>query len=270
LRINTLIPPPFPLFKTVLELLQSDILQCLCRFFPHLLYILETLSFKVPLHSWKQEKIAGCQVQGVGGVRSHCHPVFREKLMHTQRCVGGSIVLMQKPLAWPPQFRAFSSHSITQSLEHFKVKLLVNSLTLCYEFKVDKPFDVKESDQHGFHIWFDLPHLLLVSEMMLFSIDLIVALSPGHTRNTMIHLLWWFWTKSLYQISVDLSFHCTHTNDWLSDPPRASEERISQQLVSCEVILLKFVDMSSTKLQSMLPTRRLFDNNPTLLHHEFF
>jgi len=38
-----------------------------------------------------------------------------------------------------------------QSLEHFKVKLLVNSLTL-YEFKVDEPFDVKEADQHGFHI----------------------------------------------------------------------------------------------------------------------
>jgi len=39
-----------------------------------------------------------------------------------------------------------------QLLEHFKVKLLVNSLTLWYEFKVDKPFDVKEADQHGFHI----------------------------------------------------------------------------------------------------------------------
>ena len=37
-------------------------------FFPHLLYILKTLSFNVPLHSWKQEKIAGCQVRGVDGV----------------------------------------------------------------------------------------------------------------------------------------------------------------------------------------------------------
>ena len=55
---------------------------------------------------------------------------------------------MQKPLASPPQFRAFSSHSIMQSLEHFKVKQLVNSLTLRYEFKVDEPFDVKEADQH--------------------------------------------------------------------------------------------------------------------------
>ena len=60
-------PTAFSLFKTVLELLQSDSLQCLYRFFPHLLYILETLSFKVPLHSWKQEKITGCQVRGVGG-----------------------------------------------------------------------------------------------------------------------------------------------------------------------------------------------------------
>jgi len=55
--------------------------------------------------------------------------------------------------------QGFSLHSITQSLEHFKVKLLVNILTLWYEFKVDKPFDVKEADQHGFHIWFDLPCL---------------------------------------------------------------------------------------------------------------
>jgi hypothetical protein len=47
--------------------LQSDNLQCLHRFPPHLLYILKTLSFKVPLHSWKQEKIAGCQVWGLGG-----------------------------------------------------------------------------------------------------------------------------------------------------------------------------------------------------------
>jgi len=46
---------------------------------------------------------------------------------------------------------AFSSHSIMQSLEHFKVKLLVNSLTLCYEFKVGEPFDVKEAVQHGSH-----------------------------------------------------------------------------------------------------------------------
>ena len=94
LTINTLIPPLFPLFKTVLELLQSDSLQCLCRFFPHLLYILETLSFKVPLHSWKQEKITGCQIRGVGGVQSGCHPVFCEKLTYTQCCVGRSIVLM--------------------------------------------------------------------------------------------------------------------------------------------------------------------------------
>jgi len=39
-----------------------------------------------------------------------------------------------------------------QSFEHFKVKLLVNSLTLWYELKVDEPFDVKEADQHCFHI----------------------------------------------------------------------------------------------------------------------
>ena len=64
LTINTLIPLLFPLFKTVLELLQSDSLQGLCHFFPLLLYILETLSFKVSLHSLKEEKIAGCQVQG--------------------------------------------------------------------------------------------------------------------------------------------------------------------------------------------------------------
>jgi len=91
LRINTLIPPLFPLFRTVLELLQSDSLQCLRRFFPHLIYILKVLSFKVPLHSWKQEKIAGCQICGVGGVRSRCYPVFREKLPHTQCCVGGAL-----------------------------------------------------------------------------------------------------------------------------------------------------------------------------------
>jgi len=38
---------------------------------------------------------------------------------------------------------------------------------------------------------FDLTCLafFLVLEMMHFSIDLIVALSPGRTRNTMIHLL---------------------------------------------------------------------------------
>jgi hypothetical protein len=49
---------------------------------------------------------------------------------------------------------AFSSHSITQLLEHFQVlvKLLVNSLTLWYKFKVDEPFDVKEADPHGFHV----------------------------------------------------------------------------------------------------------------------
>jgi len=34
LRINTLIPPLFPFFRTVLELLPSDSLQCLRRFFP--------------------------------------------------------------------------------------------------------------------------------------------------------------------------------------------------------------------------------------------
>jgi len=119
-------------YPTAFSIVQnsSGSLECLRRFFPHLLHILKTLSFKVPLHSWKQEKIAGCQVRGVGGVRSRCHPVFREKLPHTQCCVGGSIVVMQKPLTWPPQFGAFSSHSITHSLEHFKVKLLVNSLTL--------------------------------------------------------------------------------------------------------------------------------------------
>jgi len=48
--------------------------------------------------------------------------------------------------------QCFLRTSITQLLEHFKVKLLVNSLTLWYEFKVDEPLDVKEADQHGFHI----------------------------------------------------------------------------------------------------------------------
>jgi len=43
----------------------------------------------------------------------------------------------------------FAQHH-TQLLEHFKVKLLVNSLTLWYEFKVDEPFDVKEADQQVF------------------------------------------------------------------------------------------------------------------------
>jgi hypothetical protein len=38
-----------------------------------------------------------------------------------------------------------------QSLEHFKVKQLVSSLTL-YKFKLDEPFDVKEEEQHGFRI----------------------------------------------------------------------------------------------------------------------
>jgi hypothetical protein len=56
--------------------LQSDSLQCLRRFFPHLLYILKTLSFKVPLHSWKQEKIAWCQVRGVGGCETVVVPFF--------------------------------------------------------------------------------------------------------------------------------------------------------------------------------------------------
>ena len=76
LRINAIIPPLFPLFITVLELLQSESLQCLRRYFPHLLYILKTLSFKVPLHSWKQEKIARCQVQGVGGCKAIVIPFF--------------------------------------------------------------------------------------------------------------------------------------------------------------------------------------------------
>ena len=75
LRINTLIPPLFPMFETVVELLQSDSLQCLRRFFPHL-YILKTLSFTVPLHSWKQKKIAGCQVRGVGGCETVVIPFF--------------------------------------------------------------------------------------------------------------------------------------------------------------------------------------------------
>ena len=48
---------------------------------------------------------------------------------------------------------------------------------------------------------------------------------------------------------------------------RASN-RISQQLISCEV-LLKCVDMGSTKLRSMLPTRRLYDDDQTL-HRVFF
>ena len=39
LRINTLISLLFPSFKTVLELLQSDSLQCLRRFFSHLLLL---------------------------------------------------------------------------------------------------------------------------------------------------------------------------------------------------------------------------------------
>jgi hypothetical protein len=52
--------------------------------------------------------------------------------------------------------RSVFSHSITHSLEHFKVNLPVNSLNLWYEFKVDEPFDVK-GGQHVFHISFDLP-----------------------------------------------------------------------------------------------------------------
>jgi hypothetical protein len=47
--------------------------------------------------------------------------------------------------------RRFFKKIIMQSHEHFKVTLLVNSLTLWYEFEVDEPFDVKEVDEHGFH-----------------------------------------------------------------------------------------------------------------------
>ena len=86
LRINTLIPPLLPLFKTVLELLQSDSLQGLRHFFPHLLYILKMLSFKVPLHSWKQEKIAGCQVRGVRGAKPLSSRFSWETVAHSMLC----------------------------------------------------------------------------------------------------------------------------------------------------------------------------------------
>jgi len=54
---------------------------------------------------------------------------------------------------------------------------------------VDELFDVKGADKHGFSHLISLVSPFLVSEMMQFSIDLIVALSSVRTRNPMIHLL---------------------------------------------------------------------------------
>jgi len=43
-----------------------------------------TIKVKVPLHSWKQEKITGWQVWGVGGGGAKLLlSCFREKLQHT-------------------------------------------------------------------------------------------------------------------------------------------------------------------------------------------
>ena len=216
------------------------------------------------METGKNRRVPG---PGSRGVQSRCHPVFREKLMHTQCWVGGCIVLMQKPLTWPPQFGAFSSYSITQLLEHFKVKLLVNSLTLWYEFKVDEPFYVKEADQHGFHIWFDLPRRFWSRRWCTFPLNsLLLCLQ-------VVPVTPWFISYDDFGQKSESVFSWSfisrqHPNEWLSDPPRASKERILQQLVSCEVLLLKLT--SSTKLQSMLPTHQLFDDDQTLSHCEFF
>jgi len=148
LRINTLIPPLFPLFKTVLELLQSDSLQCLRRFFPRLLYVLKTLSFKVPLHSWKQEKnrrMPGPGSRGGGGGGGGAKP-----------------------------------------------------LSCCFS-------------------WGTAAHWMLCGRQ-----------------------------------------HC-------------SDSEASHLTATIRgVLLLKFVDMTSTKLQSMLPTHRLFDDDQTLSYRDFF
>jgi hypothetical protein len=103
LRINTFIPLLFPLFKTVLELLQSDSLQCLRRFFP-----------SPPLHSKKRSPLSSLFILGNrkksqdaglgewegGGCLAVVIPFFvRNCRTLTQCCVGESIVVMQKPFA---------------------------------------------------------------------------------------------------------------------------------------------------------------------------
>lgn len=51
-----------------------------------------------------------------------------------------------------PQVRAFSSHLVSQTLQDFQVKSLVNSLTRRNKFFVENSFHIKETNQHRLDI----------------------------------------------------------------------------------------------------------------------
>ena len=74
---------------------------------------------------------------------------------------------------------------------------------------------------------------------MHFSIDLIVVMSPGLTRNTMIHLLWWLWKKKTSGSVFSWSFISRHTSKrlplWFPESKRGSNFAASPFMWSSSV-----------------------------------
>jgi hypothetical protein len=55
--------------------------------------------------------------------------VFSQKLLDTQGCVGGGIVMVEEPIPTLPLFWTISSQALTRSFQRIQVKLLIYCLS---------------------------------------------------------------------------------------------------------------------------------------------
>lgn len=160
-------------------------------------------------------------------------------MLHKRECCGAQAT-RQSSTSWA--MFLWTSHAIAWVLQHKKAS---HCLTLWWKFKINKPFDVKECNQHCFHIWFNVSCRLWSRRWCTFSV------------TPLLHSLWVipltprfatcddFRYKSLIssQIIIHYTAHIQAAGSLI-----AQEEQISQILISCEVLLSESVEI---KLQGI-------------------
>lgn len=101
-----------------------------------------------PLHSGEQKLSHGAKIRWLGRLDKQCHAIFSLKLPRNQGGMHRCIAAMRPLLSTLSQVGVFLSQCVSQMLQIFQVKRLVNSLTKGDKFCVDDSFRIDVRNQH--------------------------------------------------------------------------------------------------------------------------
>jgi hypothetical protein len=105
-----LVPTLLPLLQTFMELLLWNTFQCRHHIFFWCLQYPEIFVPLMEIYFWKQPQVIWSKIRGIGQVFHFHYRFLGQKLLHRQRFVRCSIVMVENPTVGS-KFRPFSTHS---------------------------------------------------------------------------------------------------------------------------------------------------------------